>query len=82
MRERRHDILDRGLRGEFDRRVAKAEPLGAQPHLGDGFLAGDVDRAMTVARVIRRNFDQQGRFADARIAAKKQHRTAHQTRRR
>ena len=78
MRERRHDILDRGFGGEFDRRIGQAEALGAQPHLRDGFFAGDVDGAVTAARVGGGDFDQQRRFADAGIAAKQQHRTAHQ----
>ena len=59
LRERRYDIFDRSLRGEFDRRIGKAEPFGAQPHLGHGLLAGDVDRALTAARVTGRDFDQQ-----------------------
>ena len=59
LRERRYDIFDGSLRGEFDGRIGKGEPFGAQPHLCDGLLAGDVDRALTVARVRGRNFDQQ-----------------------
>ena len=48
-RQRRDDVLDRGFGGKFDRRVGKAEPLGAQPHLRHRFFAGDVDRAMARA---------------------------------
>ena len=77
-RQRRDDVLDRGLGRELDRRVGEAEPLGAQPHLRDGFLAGDVDGAVAGARERRRGLDQQRRFADAGIARHQQHRAAHE----
>ncbi len=40
------DVLDRGLGGELDRRRGEAEPFGAQPHLRDRLLAGNIDRAV------------------------------------
>ncbi len=59
-------------------RAAKAEPLGAQPHLRHRLLAGDVDGAVAGARQRRCGLDQQRRFADAGIAAEQQHRAAHE----
>jgi len=72
------NVLDRGLGGELDLRIRKLEPLGAQPHLRHRLLARYVDRAMARARELGRDLEQQRRFADARIAAEQQHRSAHQ----
>ena len=44
--QRGDDVLDIGLRGEFDRRVAEPEPLGPQPHLRDRFFAGNIGDAL------------------------------------
>src|SRR5205814_1914419 len=52
---------------------------GAQPHLGDRLLARDVDGALAGARERGRRLDQQGRLADARIAADQQRRAADET---
>ena len=76
--QRRDDVLDRGLGGELDRQRRQAEPLRAQPHLRDRFLAGNIDRAVAGLRQRRRDLDQQRRFADAGIAAEQQHRSAHE----
>ena len=76
--QRRDDVLDRGFGRELDRRLGKAEPLGAQPHLRDRFLARDVDRAVAGLRERGGGLDQQRRFADAGIAADQQHRAAHE----
>ena len=81
-RQRGDDVLDRGLRRELDRRIAQAQPLGAQPHLGHRFFAGDVDRAVAGPRQRGGRLDQQSRFADAGVAADQQHRAAHESRRR
>ena len=78
LRQRRDDVLDRSFRRNLDRGIGETEPLGAQPHLRDSFLAGDVNRALAAARERGRDLDQQRRFADARIAAEQQHRAAHQ----
>ena len=78
LRQRRHDVLDRGFGGDLDRGFGKPEPLGAQPHLRHGFFAGNIDGAVLVAREGGRDFEQQRRFADAGIAAEQQHRAAHQ----
>ena len=43
--------------------------MRAQPDLGDGFLARDVDDAVTFGRQRRRRLGQKRRFADAGIAA-------------
>ena len=59
--------------------AASARPTRSapQPHLrADGFFAGDVDGALTVAGIGGSDFDQQGRFPDARVAAQQQHRAA------
>ena len=61
--------------------LGDAEPLGAQPHLIDRLLAGDVGarRAAALPRGERRGgLQQQGRFADARIAADQDRRAGHE----
>ena len=69
LRQRCDDVLDRGLGRQARPRLGKAEPFGAQPHLRDGFFAGDVDGAVAGVRERGGGLDQQRRFADARIAA-------------
>ena len=81
-RQRRDDVLDRGFRGKLHRRVGKAEPLGAQPHLRHRLFARNIHRAMAGPRHQRGCLRQQRRFADAGIAADQQHRARGQTRRR
>ena len=76
LRQRRHDVLDRGFGGKLDRRVARPEPFGAQPHLRHRLLAGNVDGAVAGARQRRRGLDQQRRLADAGVAGHQQHRAA------
>jgi hypothetical protein len=76
LRQRGDDVLHRGLGGELHRGVGEAEALGAQPHLRHRLLAGDIDRAMAGPRQQAGGLGQQGRFADARIAADQQHRAA------
>ena len=63
------DVADRSRGGEPHRGAAEAEANGAQPHLLGRFLAGDVDHPVTFAREARSDLEQQGRFADAGIAA-------------
>ena len=77
-RQRGDDVLDRGLGGEFDRRIAQAQPLGAQPHLADRLFARDIDGALAGARQRRGGLDQQRRFADAGIARHQDDRAAHE----
>ena len=77
-RQGREDVLDRGFGGELDLGVRQRQPLGAQPHLRDGFLAGDIDRALADARERGRDLNEQRRLADAGIAADEQHRAAHE----
>jgi hypothetical protein len=48
------------------------QALRAQRHLLAGFLAGDVERRMPAGQ-LRQRLQQQGRFADARIAADQHH---------
>src|ERR1700712_1715880 len=52
--------------------ISSTEVLGAQPHLGHRFLARDIDRAVTGPRHQAGGLRQQGRFADAGIAADQQ----------
>ena len=49
----RQDIAHRGRRGEPHRRIAKAEPDRAQPHLVGRFLARDIDDLAARARASR-----------------------------
>ena len=72
------DVLDRGFRRKLHRRVGKPEAFGAQPHLRDRFLAGNIDRAMARAGEQAGRLRQQRRFADAGVAADQQHRAAHE----
>jgi len=72
------NVLDRRFRGEFAGRIPQAKTLRAQAHLRHGFLAGDVDRAMSGASERRGGLDEQSRFTDARIATNKQDRAAHE----
>ena len=60
-----------------------AEPLGAQADLVDRLLAGDIGGARLAAAAVRRGdrgggLQQQGRFADAGIAADQDRRARHQ----
>ncbi len=74
----RDDVLDGGFGRQLHRRVCKAEPLGAEPHLRDRLLAGDIDGAVAGPRQEACRLRQQCRFADAGIAADEQHRAAHE----
>ena len=73
--EGREDVANRRRRCEPHRRLAKAEPHGAQTHLLSRFLARDVDDVPALAREIGADLKQQRRLADPRIAAD-QHRGA------
>ena len=79
LRQRRDDVLDRGFGGELHRRIRQPQPLGAQPHLRHGFFAGYVNHAMAGAGHQAGGLRQQGRLADAGIAADQQHRAAHKS---
>ena len=72
------DVLDRGLGGKLDLRVRELQPLGAQPHLRHRLLAGDIDRAVAGASERGRDLEQERRFADPRIAAQEEDRSAHE----
>ena len=78
LRQRCHDVLDRGFGSDFDQRVGQPKPFRAQPDLRHRFFARDIDGAVTAAGEGCRRLKQQRRFADAGIAAKKQNRPAHQ----
>ena len=51
---------------------ARAKPLGAQPHLVDRLFAGDVGTGRVLFGQRGRHLQQQGRLADAGIAADQQ----------
>src|SRR5262249_8922338 len=68
------DVFHRSLSCKLDRGGGEAETLGAQPYLRDRFLARDIDGALPGARERGCGLDQQGRFADAGVAADEQHR--------
>ena len=76
--DRRQDVLDIGLGGEFDRRRGRAEALGAQPDLRHGFLARHVDDPVTAIGECCGGLHEEGGFADARIAANEDGRAAHE----
>ena len=62
---------------ERQRRLAQAQPLGAQPHLRRRLLAGEVDGAAAGLGEGRRQLQQQRRFADAGLPADQQCRARH-----
>ena len=70
--ERGHDVAHRRGGNQLDRRVRKAQPFCAEPHLVDGFLAGDVGASGVLFGQRRRHLQQERRLADARIAADQQ----------
>ncbi len=78
LRHCRDNIFDRGFGGDFETCLGKAHTLSAQPHLSHGFFAGDIDRALLVARKGCGDIEKERRFADAGIAAEKDDRAAHQ----
>ena len=77
-RDRRQYVLDIGLGGEFDRRRGSAQPLRAQPHLRDGFLARHIDDAVALVGERCGGLHQKRRLADAGIAADENRRAAHE----
>ena len=64
--------------GEFQPRLREAEPAGAQAHLLDRFLAGDVQHPLAGAGEAGGGLQQQGGLADAGIAAEQHRRGRHQ----
>ncbi len=74
----RDNVLDLGFGGELDRRLGEAETLGAQPHLIDRLFTGNIDDAALLSRERSADLNEQGRFADARLAAQEQHGARHE----
>ena len=62
------DRAEVGLGGEVELVVDAAGAVGAQPDLGGGLLAGDVEGAALVARGLGRDLEQQRALADAGLA--------------
>ncbi len=71
-------IAHRCRRRQHHRRIGIAQPPGAQPHLTRSFLARDISNRFAAERQFRRDLQQQGRFADPRIAANQARRSRHQ----
>ena len=67
-----------GLGGEVELVVHAAGAVGAQPHLGRGLLAGDVERAALVAGGLRGDLEQQRALADAGLAGEQDRGAGHQ----
>ena len=67
--QRGENVAHRGGGGQLDRRLGQPQPVGPQAHLPGRFLAADVDRRLTGQGQLGRRLQQQGGFADARIAA-------------
>ena len=72
------DVLDIGLRGEFDGRLPEAETLGAQAHLRHRLFAGDVGDALAPLGQGGGGLHEEGRLADAGIAAEQDDRAVHE----
>jgi hypothetical protein len=76
--ERRRDVADAGRRRQLDRRARDGEALGTHAHLVDRLLARNIEAAQRLARFGAAcgeggdDLQQQGRFADAGIAADQQ----------
>ena len=69
LRQGRDDVLDVGLGGEFDGRLAEPQTLGAQTHLRHRLFARDIGHPMALVGERGGGLRQQRRLADARIAA-------------
>ena len=67
-----------GLGGEVELVVDAAGAVGAQPDLGGGLLAGDVEGAVLVARGLGGDLEQQRALADAGLAGEQDRRAGHQ----
>ncbi len=67
--ERGQDVAEVGLGGELQRGLCQPEAAGAHADLGGGLLAGDVDRRGAAGGEGGGGLQQQGRLADAGVAA-------------
>jgi hypothetical protein len=77
--ERSDDVAHAAGRGEPHRPVGDTEPLGAQPHLIDRLLAGDVGSGAARAGECGGDLQQEGRFADPGVAADQDRRAGYET---
>ncbi len=71
------DAFDAGLGQRLQRLQRQAQALRPRRHLGQRLLAGDVDAGQLPAQRAQ-HLQQQGRLADAWIAADQHHRALHQ----
>ena len=77
--ERGQDIAQVGLGAEPHLGLGQPQPLRPHPHLCAGLFARDVDGFQPGARKARGGLQQQGRFADAGIAADQDRAAGHQS---
>ncbi len=77
--QRGQDVAQVGLGRQFHRGVGQPQPLRAHPHLRAGLLARDVEAGQAGAGEAGGGLQQQGRFADAGIAADQNGAGGHQT---
>ena len=71
------DRREVGLGGDVELVVQRAGALGAQPHLGGRLLGAGVEHPPAGPRALRRDLEQQGRLADAGLAAEQDRRARH-----
>ena len=67
--QRGQNVGNVGFSGQQHRGIIESQPLGAQPYLGDGLFARDINDALTFAGKCRQGLQQQRRFADAGVTA-------------
>jgi hypothetical protein len=71
--QRRQDLFQLDLGQHLDLRLHQAQAARAQRHLGAGLLAGDVERRHAHPLQPVERLQQQGRLADAGVAADQDH---------
>ncbi len=72
------DVLDAGFRHQAQLVHGQVQAPGPQGHLLQGFFPGDVERGL-MTRQMSHGLQQNGGFADTRIAADQHHGALHQT---
>ena len=75
--ERAEDFLKLDFGLELQVRRDQSQPSGTQRHLCAGFLAADVEDVFFIGQIDQR-LQQQGRFADTRVAADQDDTARHQ----
>ena len=75
--KRGQDIAHRCGRRQLHRRIAQPQPPRAQPYLIDRLLTRNIGNVESALCKVGRGLQQQGRFADPRIAAQQCRRSGH-----